>query len=114
MSDMQTWLNVMTESYPMGMDADNNTNVSFNQSKKIGDATLNIHATAKDMEELQKVLQMAGLDPEGAEKHMPEPDSVKVVSVDPAPAPCGDDVKYSTDKQALVDVLRNKLQSRLG
>jgi hypothetical protein len=102
------------ESYPMGMDPDNNTNVSFNQTKKIGDATLNIHAQAKDMAELQKVLQMAGLDPEGAEQHMPEPDSVKVVSVDPTPSPCGDDVKYSTDKQALVDMLRNKLQSRLG
>jgi hypothetical protein len=104
----------MNESYPMGMDPDNNTNVSFNQTKKIGDATLNIHATAKDMAELQKVLQMAGLDPDGAEKHMPEPDSVQVVDVDPMPAsPCGgDDLRYSTDKQALVDMLRTKMADR--
>ena len=107
--------NDLKESYPMGMDADNNTTVSFNQSKKIGDTTININAQAKDIAELQKVLQMAGLAPEGAEQHMPEPDSVQVVDVDPEPSPCGgDDIKYSTDKQALVDMLRNKLQSRLG
>lgn len=100
----------LNESYPMGMDPDNNTNVSFNQTKKIGDATLNIHASAKDMAELQKVLQMAGLDPDGAEKHMPEPDSVQVVDVDPMPAsPCGG----STDKQTLADMLRAKLQQKL-
>jgi hypothetical protein len=107
------------ESYPMapyGQDTDT-TEVSYNVNKKIGDAHLNINARAKSMDELKKVLQMAGLDPDGAEQHMPEPDSVKVVSVDPAPAPCdscGDDAKYSTDKKALVDMLRNKLQSRLG
>lgn len=105
----------LNESYPMGMDADNNTNVSFNQTKKIGDATLNIHAQAKDMAELQKVLQMAGLNPEGAEKHMPEPDSVKVTSVEPV-SPCdgNDDISYSTDKTELIDMLRNKLQQKLN
>jgi hypothetical protein len=104
----------LNESYPMGMDADNNTNVSFNQTKKIGDATLNIHATAKDMAELQKVLQMAGLDPDGAEKHMPEPDSVQVVDVDPEPSPCGGDTRYSTDKTELIDMLKNKLANKLN
>ena len=104
----------VNESYPMGMDADNNTNVSFNQTKKIGDATLNIHAQAKDMEELQKVLQMAGLDPDGAEKHMPEPDSVKVVDVKPMPSPCGGDTRYSTDKTELIDMLRDKLANKLN
>ena len=102
------------ESYPMGMDADNNTNINFNQTKKMGDATLNINVQAKDMAELQKVLQMAGLDPEEAEKHMPEPDSVKVVDVEPvADSPCGGDA-YTTDKQALVDMLRDKLQQKLS
>ena len=102
------------ESYPMGMDADNNTNINFNQTKKMGDATLNINVQAKDMAELQKVLQMAGLDPEEAEKHMPEPDSVQVVDVEPvADSPCGGDA-YTTDKQALVDMLRDKLQQKLS
>ena len=107
----------LKESYPMAPygEPDDETNVSFNQTKKIGDATLNIHATAKDMAELQKVLQMAGLDPEGAEKHMPEPDSVKVTSVEPV-SPCdgNDDISYSTDKTELIDMLRNKLQQKLN
>lgn len=106
-------VDITNESYPMGMDPDNNTNVSFNQTKKIGDATLNIHAEAPDMEELRKVLQMAGLDPDGAEKHMPEPDSVQVVSVDPMPNTSSDDTKYNTDKNTLIDVLRSKLQAKL-
>ena len=102
----------LKESYPMAPygEPDDTTNVSFNQTKKIGDATINIHATAKDMAELQKVLQMAGLDPEGAEKHMPEPDSVKVTSVEPEPSPCGG----GTDRENLADMLRAKLQQKLS
>lgn len=54
----------VAESYPMApctQDSDQTT-ISYNQTKKLGDATVSIHATAKDIEELNKVMQMAGLD----------------------------------------------------
>lgn len=106
------------ESYPMapyGQDTDT-TEVSYNVNKKIGDAHLNINARAKSMDELKKVLQMAGLDPEGAEKHMPEPE---VVAVNPEmDSGCGSeepsDMSYSTDKQALVDMIRQKMQNKFS
>jgi hypothetical protein len=95
------------------------TTVSFNQSKQMGDATLNINASAKDMEELHRILKLAGVeyDPEGDEQ---EPDMQVVDAEAPAEEPCGcddempADVKYSTDKQTLINVLRDKLQKRLA
>jgi hypothetical protein len=95
------------------------TTVSFNQSKQMGDATLNINATAKDMDELHRILKLAGVeyDPEGDEQ---EPDMQVVDAEAPAEEPCGcddempADVKYSTDKQTLINVLRDKLQKRLA
>ena len=102
------------------------TTVSFNQSKQMGDATLNINASAKDMEELHRILKLAGInyDTDGDEQ---EPSMQDVaVALEPhapeAPAeePCGcedempADVKYSTDKQTLINVLRDKLQKRLA
>ena len=103
------------------------TTVSFNQSKTIGDATLNINASAKDMEELHRILKLAGVNynSDGAQQ---EP-SMKDVAVAlephapeaPAEEPCGcqdeempTDVKYNTDKQTLINVLRDKLQKRLA
>jgi len=95
------------------------TTVSFNQSKQIGDATLNINATAKDMDELHRILKLAGVeyDTDGDEQ---EPDMQVVDAEAPAEEPCGcedempADVKYSTDKQTLINVLRDKLQKRLA
>jgi hypothetical protein len=95
------------------------TTVSFNQSKQMGDATLNINATAKDMDELHRILKLAGVeyDPDGDEQ---EPDMQVVDAEAPAEEPCGcedempADVKYSTDKQTLINVLRDKLQKRLA
>ena len=95
------------------------TTVSFNQSKQMGDATLNINATAKDMDELHRILKLAGVEynPGGDEQ---EPDMQVVDAEAPAEEPCGcedempADVKYSTDKQTLINVLRDKLQKRLA
>jgi len=92
-----------------------NTTYSFNQTKTVGDATLNISATATDMEQLHQLLQMAGIDPSVASKHMaPE-------------APCGCDeepeepagpttlnYRYETDKEKLIDIIKQRLQQKLA
>jgi hypothetical protein len=92
------------------------TSISFNQSKHIGDASLNISASAKDMTELHRILKLAGIDYDNGEQ-AEEPSAPEA----PADAPCGcddmaaapADVSYSTDKQTLINVLRDKLQQRL-
>lgn len=102
------------------------TTVSFNQSKTMGDATLNVSASAKDMDELHRILKLAGInyDSDG-EKQEPSMQDVAVALEPhapeaPAEEPCGceveepADVKYTTDKQTLINVLRDKLQKRLA
>ena len=107
------------ETMPGAVGPQETTTVSFNQSKQMGDATLNINATAKDMDELHRILKLAGVeyDPKGDEQ---EPDMQVVDAEAPTEEPCGcddempTDVKYSTDKQTLINVLRDKLQKRLA
>ena len=103
------------ETMPGAVGPQETTTVSFNQSKQMGDATLNINASAKDMEELHRILKLAGID-YASDGTKQEP---AVVSEPPAEEPCGcddepQDVKYSTDKQTLINVLRDKLQKRLA
>ena len=114
------------ETMPGAVGPQENTTVSFNQSKTIGDATLNINASAKDMEELHRILKLAGVNYDsGASKQEPSMNDVAVALAPhapeaPAEEPCGcqdeepTDVKYSTDKQTLINVLRDKLQKRLA
>ena len=114
------------ETMPGAVGPQENTTVSFNQSKTMGDATLNVSASAKDMEELHRILKLAGINVDSDEDNQ-EPSMQDVaVALEPhapeAPAeePCGcqdeepADVKYSTDKQTLINVLRDKLQKRLA
>ena len=114
------------ETMPGAVGPQENTTVSFNQSKTIGDATLNINASAKDMEELHRILKLAGVNYDsGASKQEPSMNDVAVALAPhapeaPAEEPCGcqdeepTDVKYSTDRQTLINVLRDKLQKRLA
>lgn len=110
------------ETMPGAVGPQETTTVSFNQSKQMGDATLNINASAKDMEELHRILKLAGIDyaNDGA-KQEPNMKDVALALEPHAPeTSCGcddetpQDVKYSTDKQTLINVLRNKLQKRLA
>jgi hypothetical protein len=114
------------ETMPGAVGPQETTTVSFNQSKTMGDATLNVSASAKDMEELHRILKLAGInyDSDG-EKQEPSMQDVAVALEPhapeaPAEEPCGceveepADVKYTTDKQTLINVLRDKLQKRLA
>jgi hypothetical protein len=100
------------------------TNVNYSQTKQMGDATVTVSANAKSMDELQRVLKLAGLEVTPAKSYA-EP-TVEPTPTQPAEeVPCGcdepavepsydNDVKYSTDKQTLINVLRDKLQKSIG
>jgi hypothetical protein len=106
------------ETMPGAVGPQETTTVSFSQNKQMGDATLNINASAKDMEELHRILKLAGINYD-TDGDMQEPEQ-GVDAEAPAEEPCGcddempADVKYSTDKQTLINVLRDKLQKRLA
>ena len=121
----------VNESYPYGMapqqDQETET-INYSKTKKVGDSTLTISANAKSLEELQELLQMAGLNPEKAEDYVDpyDKDSDDVCDCcgkEIVDGDCGCDdhdhpeepkmLSYSTDKKAIVDMLRNKLAQKL-
>jgi hypothetical protein len=107
------------ETMPGAVGPQDTTTVSFNQSKQIGDASLNINATAKDMEELHRILKLAGINYDSSGS-MQDPNIQDIAPEETSDQSCGcddempTDVKYSTDKQTLINVLRDKLQKRLA
>lgn len=121
------------ETMPGAVGPQEDTNVSFNQTKNFGDAYVTVNANAKDMEELHRILKLAGIDYDSnGKKQEPSMQDVAVALAPhapeaPAEEPCGcedeepadvkytpSDVKYSTDKQTLINVIRDKLQKRLS
>ena len=124
------------ETMPGAVGPQETTTVSFNQSKQMGDATLNINASAKDMEELHRILKLAGIN-YGSNGDKQEPSMKDVASAlkphapeVPAEEPCGYDdaevaipmvsgpkpldLKYTTDKTALINAIKDKLAQRLS
>jgi len=116
------------ETMPGAVGPQEDTNVSFNQTKRMGDASVTVSANAKDMDELHRVLKLAGIEVKGAPDAEPSVADAAVAlaphmpAEEPAEEPCGCsdeapetevkplDFKYSTDKTALVNVLRDKLK----
>jgi hypothetical protein len=94
------------------------TSINFSQTKNVGDNNLTISASAKSMADLHDMLKMAGIDPEVGDKYMsaepdptPEPETdCGCGGGDAAPA----DYAYTTDKQTIIDRLRDTLKSRLS
>lgn len=126
------------ETMPGAVGPQENTTVSFNQSKTVGDATLNISASAKDMEELHRILKLAGIDYNATGEERPTMKDVAVALAPHMPAELGDednepcgcddaevampmvpgpkplDYKYTTDKTALINAIKDKLAKRLS
>jgi hypothetical protein len=114
------------ETMPGAVGPAETTNVSYNQTKRMGDATVTVSANAKDMEELHRVLKLAGIEVKGVADAEPSVADAAValapnMPAEPAEEPCGYssepessvkplDFKYSTDKTALVNVLRDRLK----
>jgi hypothetical protein len=99
--------------------------VAFTQSKNTEKGSVTINASGEDMQELARVLKLAGLtlpkdmNPEEPEAHdepeAEEPVHIEVPSDDEPCDDCSDDdVSYSTDKEVLVNYLKDKLAKRLS
>ena len=96
------------------------TSYSFNQTKTMGDGNnININATAKSMDELHQMLQMAGIDPSVADKYA-EPEIDMPCGCDDAapeveqPGPSTLNYRYETDKEKLIDIIKQRLQQKLS
>jgi hypothetical protein len=120
------------ETMPGAVGPQEDTNVSFNQTKRMGDASVTVSANAKDMEELHRVLKLAGIEVKGAPDAEPSVADAAVALAPhmPAEEPCGCDdaevaipvvsgpkpldLKYTTDKTALINAIKDKLAQRLS
>lgn len=100
--------------------------VEFKQHKNTDKGSVSIEASGDDMQELAKVLKMAGLTlpqdmyKDEPESHDDEPEDsqpkLDVVAVEPEQdTPCGsdEDPSYSTDKEVLVNYIKDKLKKSI-
>ena len=95
-------------------------NVTYSKTKSKGDASVTISANAKSMQELHDVLKLAGItlpknddQPEEPEAHDHEhdhEDDKKVAVIGPGDM---EDPAYTTNKQAIIDRLRDTLKAKL-
>ena len=91
------------------------TSITYSKTHVHGDASATVSATAKNIEELESVLRLAGLDPNLAQAHEVEPavePEHKTAHIDmPYSAPA--DIGYSTDAGQLKQHLLNQMQGYL-
>ena len=93
--------------------------VSFRQEKNTDKGSVSIEANADDMQELAKVLKMAGLtlpkDMSGSEASAgdEEPEQEEILLPKNDDEAGGDDAEKQNAKQTLVNIIKDKLQKRL-
>jgi hypothetical protein len=97
----------------MAMSADQE--VVYSKTHRKGDASVTVSATAKDSQQLEDILRMAGMDPALAQSHMPEPEVPEMPAVvEPeAPYTAPADISYSTDSGSLKQHLLSRMQGYL-
>lgn len=103
-------------------------NVSYSKTKTQGDASVTISANAKSMQELHDILKLAGITLPADHPSMQEPEQEPEQEVCPQcgsadcdcePGACdcephgGEDPAYTTNKQAIIDRLRDTLKAKL-
>jgi hypothetical protein len=91
--------------------------VSYTQTKRSGDASVTISAVARDMTELHKMLELAGLNPDESTYRCPE------VTMDIEPAvsaqcdfattssPWGQDPSYTDNRDVIVNSIKDKMST---
>lgn len=72
--DIRNYISIMESFYmssPYGQqsEGEDKESVSYNRTKKHGDATVTVNANAESMDELHDILKLAGIDPHGLEGH---------------------------------------------
>ena len=96
--------------------------VTYSKTKKMGDASITINANADSMKELHDVLKLAGIDFEDNGKHDDSPDqddhedhdSEEPGDKKPVMVIKPQDANYSTDKEVLVNYLKDKLKKSIS
>jgi len=116
----------MSDVYGSTVSEESEERVTYSKTKKDGDATVTVSANADSMEELHKILKLAGITlPKSNDEpeHSEEPEVAQDVEIVAMPtevepeSPCGtsdSDASYSTDKEVLVNYLKDKLKKRLS
>lgn len=93
------------------MPAQLDTQISYSKTHSIPDASVTVSASAKDHEQLQAVLRLAGVDADFAQAHMAEPEP-EVDAEPEMPMSFGvrQDARYSTDAEFIRDQLRQRMK----
>lgn len=110
-------LNLMENAYGYPTSSNDDTNINYMQRKgSSSGGEVVVSVNAKSMDELHELLKLAGIDSGEAPEPQAEPEQ--------QPGPCAtalagqqepeSDVSYSTDKEVLINILRDKLQKRLA
>ena len=93
------------------------TMVNYSKTKRMGDASVTVSANAKSMEELHQVLALAGLDPNAADKYAEPEEPCGCDDAEPEaeqPGPSTLNYRYETDKEKLIDIIKQRLQQKLS
>ena len=122
-------LNLMENTFVMPGQDEDSENVSYSKTKRKGDASVTVSANASSMQELHDVLKLAGItlpkqeEPEGEVSGDEEPETAVIMHPDHDHEDgeecdtCADDSKedpaYTTDKQTIIDRLRDTLKAKL-
>jgi hypothetical protein len=117
------------EPYGIPEQEEDRENVSYSKTKRKGDASVTVSANASSMQELHDVLRLAGItlpqeqgsseEPEAEVSGDEEPETAVIVHPDhdgESDSPCdgGDeDPAYTTNKQTIIDRLRDTLKAKL-
>ena len=114
----------MGDAYGIPDQEEEKENVTYSKTKSKGDASVTVSANASSMQELHDVLRLAGItlpkqeEPEAEVSGDEEPETAVIVKPDSEEepeAPCGsdEDPSYTTDKQTIIDRLRDTLKAKL-
>lgn len=108
----------MAESMAYGQTpAQSDTSVSYSETKRDGDASVTISANANSMADLHRVLKLAGIDPDVADKHTVVDPAASVSSCgcdEPSDTMAPTPVSAEPIKQAIIDRLRDTLKAKMA
>lgn len=97
------------------------TNVNYTKTKRMGDASVTVSATASDMAELHRVLELAGIQVDGDEyqaQEVPvEEPETEIEYADDTGCGCEEEPMgsaYDTDRNSLAAMIKQKMQSRFS
>ena len=110
----------MMDAYGQDEDGVTNGQVTFSQEKGTEKGSVKIEAAADDMQELAKVLALAGITlPQAKQEEllMPKDDEEHECGDDCEKDCCAgddkDDARYSVDKKQILHMIKNKLKQKM-